>query len=310
MGGAVSPHTPSTKPSDQTCRWTSLGKPRLPNLGARFCGVTLVLGMSKPEGLYLSVDFRLTNSATGALIDDGAPKFLEVQFVPFEGGPRALLAYTGVAYLGGTPTATWIRETLRGEAWTFDDAMKHLQSRLNRDFGPLGHPLIINGLVVFGGRRYVLALSNVLAAGGQAPRFELEVREVGPDYVFANGSGWRFVARDGHLERMRSLIKVVPRRPSDFMNLLATINRKVASRAPTVSPFCKVAFVSDRTGFSNESRTYLLPGESVPFDWPFLLGPLDLSNMLKYGYDSFVAGQEGKEPPALPDWNAGLAPRG
>jgi hypothetical protein len=49
--------------------------------------VTLVLGMSKDEGVYLSVDYRVTNASTGEVEDDVVVKFLTVSYPP-EGGPR------------------------------------------------------------------------------------------------------------------------------------------------------------------------------------------------------------------------------
>ena len=42
--------------------------------------MTLILGMSKPEGIYLCVDYRVTDSRTGGVLDDAAPKILQVTF--------------------------------------------------------------------------------------------------------------------------------------------------------------------------------------------------------------------------------------
>jgi hypothetical protein len=110
--------------------------------------VTLILGMSKPDGIYLSVDYRVTNSRTGRLLDDASVKHLQVTYPPDKTGPRALLAYTGLAILpDGTPTGTWIRETLRGESEVFDVSMGHLRGRLERDIARLREALIINVLV-------------------------------------------------------------------------------------------------------------------------------------------------------------------
>jgi hypothetical protein len=38
--------------------------------------MTLILGMSKPEGVYLSSDYRVTDARSGKLIDDASVKFL------------------------------------------------------------------------------------------------------------------------------------------------------------------------------------------------------------------------------------------
>jgi hypothetical protein len=52
------------------------------------------LGMSKPEGIYLSVDYRVSNSRTREVIDDEPVKFLTVHYPPEHVGPKALIAYT------------------------------------------------------------------------------------------------------------------------------------------------------------------------------------------------------------------------
>ena len=110
--------------------------------------MTLILGMSKAAGIYLSVDYRVTDHRTGRVIDDASVKFLTAHYPPDKLGPKALIAYTGVALLtDGTPTGTWIRETLRGETEVFDESMAHLRERLNRDIAGMNKPLIINALV-------------------------------------------------------------------------------------------------------------------------------------------------------------------
>lgn len=93
--------------------------------------MTLILGMSKPEGIYLSVDYRVTNSQTGKTLDDASVKFLTVHYPPDKVGPKALIAYTGIAQLrDGTSVGDWLRETLRGETEVFDGSMEHLHQRL------------------------------------------------------------------------------------------------------------------------------------------------------------------------------------
>ena len=84
--------------------------------------MTLILGMSKPEGIYLSADFRVTEHPSRRLIDDAAVKLLDVQFPP-DGGTRALIAYTSLAILPDTtPVGTWLVETMRGESEVPDQA--------------------------------------------------------------------------------------------------------------------------------------------------------------------------------------------
>jgi hypothetical protein len=49
--------------------------------------VTLILAMSKPEGIYLSVDYRVTDSRTGTKLGDHTSvKFLTIHYPPEKGG--------------------------------------------------------------------------------------------------------------------------------------------------------------------------------------------------------------------------------
>jgi hypothetical protein len=163
--------------------------------------------MSKDEGIYLSVDYRVTDTRTGALLDDASVKHLTVHYPPLEGGPKALLAYTGIARLpDGTPMGDWMRETLRGESEVFDVSMKHLRERLDRDLAGLGHPLIVNALVVHEGRRYFGGVSNVRANPGGGPTlnptFGYLMNELTEPMVIGNGSGAARVLADRHLEKL------------------------------------------------------------------------------------------------------------
>lgn len=246
--------------------------------------VTLILGLSQPEGIYLSVDYRITDSRSGSVIDDAATKHLTIHYAPIEGGPRALLAYTGVAILpDGTPTGTWIRETLRGESEEFDVSMRHLVERLNRDFGPLGHGLIINYLVMHGERRYCGGTSNLRRAPkGRTTvgrRFQHQLQELTEPFVFRNGSGAMSRATPRQVERLHRQLGIPPRRPKDYMNLLAIANREIAAKEKTVSPYCHVAFLnSAEYKFGPESHTFTERGESVPFGAPMLFAGIDLSD--------------------------------
>jgi hypothetical protein len=167
--------------------------------------VTLILGMSKPEGIYLCVDYRLTDSQTGALVDDAATKCLTIQYPPLPGGTKALIAFTGVAHLSdGTPTMTWIRETLRGESDLPDQSLAHLRARLDRDYGGMRQPLIINILALHGERRFFGGLSM--------STFGYLMQEVDTSFLFANGQAATKAFADEKLAKMQSLLGIVPRK--------------------------------------------------------------------------------------------------
>ncbi len=275
--------------------------------------MTLILGMSKPEGIYMSADFRVTEQPSGRLIDDASVKMLTVHFPP-DRGTRALFAYTGLAILpDGTPMGTWLLETMRGESEVPDQAMAHLRTRLDRDIAPHRVGLMVNGLLVegeHGQRRLFGAFSNLKVGSASRrietiPAFEYLMTDLHEPFVFANGSGAAQLIADGHLARLRDQLAVRPRRAFDHMNLLASINRRVADKTRTVSPACHVAFMpteppapgpSDNR-FSATSHTFTERGEAAPAVMPLLLFGIDLSFMMHQLNEQMAALKEGKEPP-------------
>ena len=249
--------------------------------------MTLILGMSKPEGIYLSVDYRVTDSRTRALIDDASTKSLTIHYPPLDNGaPKVLLGFSGLARLhDGTPVLTWIRETLRGESEVIDQSMAHLRTRLNRDIAPLGLPLIINLLVLEKNRRLFGGLTNLrITSPGQTSvmrTFEYVMNELNDWTIFANGSGAQRLLKDGHFARLQPHLGTVPREPMNHMKLLAVINRRVAAKDKTVSPFCHVSFINSNDRFKPISHSFTERGESVPFEMPFLLSGIDMTDWMR-----------------------------
>lgn len=256
--------------------------------------VTLILGMIKAEGIYLSADYRVTDFRTGKLVDDASIKLLTVHYPPDPTGPKALLGYSGLAVLpDGTPTGRWMRETLRGEAEFINDSMKHLRQRLDRDLAPLRTPFQVTVLATHGEGRYVGGFSNV-----RDPRrpFGYEMREMTKPFAFAHGSGGPRVAASSDLALLRSQLEVMPRKPLDHMRLLAAINRRAAAVESTVSRFCQVAFVNADERTSPTSHVFTRPGETVPFEMPMLLFGIDLTDMDRVTLDRLTALIEGEDP--------------
>jgi hypothetical protein len=92
--------------------------------------------MSKPEGIYMSVDYRVSDAKTGKVLDDASVKFVTVHFFPVGGGPTALIAYCGLAVMpGGMPVGDWLRETMSGRNEDFKSAMSHLNQQLDKTLG-------------------------------------------------------------------------------------------------------------------------------------------------------------------------------
>jgi len=290
--------------------------------------MTLLLGMSKPEGIYMSADNRVTDARTEKLTDDSSVKFLSVRYPPDKGGQTSLLAYTGLANLpDGTPFGTWMRQTLRGKSEPFDRSMTHLGARLDRDIARLKIPLIINLLVLQGERRYSGGFSNLemdqktlvrdsfgyhlqeqdlslqgerLYSGGPSnlemdqrkirvrDSFGYHLQELEGPFVFADGSRASKVIANQHLNFRRAQLGV-PQRPLDHMKLLATINRGVAERTKSVSPCCHVQFINSDDRNSPMSHTFLERGETVPFEMPVVRFGIDLSDMTRRFHDQLGA---------------------
>lgn len=250
--------------------------------------MTLIMGMAKAEGIYLSADYRVTEHPSGKLVDDASTKFLTIHYPPLEDGPKAMIAYTGLAFATDrTPMGTWLRETLRGKTEVFDKSMAHLRERLNRDIAPRRWPMVVNALALEAEKRYFGGITNIAFTDETRrhtkvlDRFGYVMQDVGMEFMFANGSGAATVLAEGHFERVREQLSVRPRKVQDHMKLLATINRKVASNVRTVSPHCQVSYINADDQTSPTSHAFTEPGETVPFEMPMLLFGIDLTDMTR-----------------------------
>ena len=276
----------------------------------------------------MSADYRVTDARTGKLIDDSSVKFLSVRYPPDKGGQTSLMACSGLANLpDGTPIGTWMRETLRGKSEPFDKSMTHLGARLDRDIARLKNPLVINVLVLQGERRYSGGFSNLEMdeeqilvrdsfgyhlqeqdlqgerrySGGFSnlemdeekflvrDSFGYHLQELEGPFVFANGFRASKVIANQHLSFRRAQLGVRPRRPFDHMKLLATINRGVAQRTKSVSPYCHVQFINSDDRTSPMSHAFLDRGETVPFEMPVVRFGIDLSDMTRRFHDQLGA---------------------
>jgi hypothetical protein len=99
--------------------------------------------------------------------------------------------------------------------------------------------------------------------------------------IFANGSGAERLLKDGHLARLQGHLGTVPREPMNHMNLLAAINRRVAAKDNRVSPFCHVSFINADDRSKPGSHSFTESGESVPFEMPFLLAGIDMTDFMR-----------------------------
>lgn len=210
--------------------------------------MTFIMTIIRPEGIWQSVDYRLSRS-DGSLYDDTTSKQVHYICPPLDRGPHILMAYTGLAILAyGTPTQQWVRETLRGEPMDLITALYHLRDRLNRDVGQsnLWHNrLIFEGGIIDGVHRVHFELSNVNSATfGTTRNFNLHLGELDRPLAFINGGG-----REGMSISDRDLLvaqlNLRPASWNDHLGLLAAINRRTSRTDPSnsVSPWCHVTYI-------------------------------------------------------------------
>jgi hypothetical protein len=272
----------------------------------------LILGMSKPEGIYLSVDYRISRS--GVLVDDASVKFLTVHYPPLEVGPKVLFAYTGAAFMPDqkTPIGDWLKETIRGGTEDADTSLKHLRSRLDRDLAGFLHrrkiPLIVNAVGIEPNWRYAGGFTNYNKDGSIRRTFDYGMQLMTEPVVFGNGSGWERALKDGHTERLADQLTVRPRDPRDHMKLLATVNRRVAAADSSVSPHCHVSFINADDRFGPMSQDYAEHGTPLELRHRVVLAGVDLS-FFEQCAQNFQAGRDGLDGLGLDELNKFLQRR-
>lgn len=229
--------------------------------------MTLIMTMIRPEGIWQSVDRRVTKASK--IVDDAAPKQIHIQCPPLGGrGPQVMLGFTGLAEMpDGTPTLQWVRETLRGEKRTIMAMFGHLRDRLTRDLGESKlwkNPLIFSGGIFEDGKRFYVEVRNVDPKTWQMTRqFEYAIGEVTQPMVFIGGSGLAGVTKED-LDLLMAQAQIRPAKWEDHLGLLAAVNRRTADnlKKKTVSPWCEASFLAEgKDGV--HTRHFGKPGEPV-----------------------------------------------
>ncbi|OBG92642.1 hypothetical protein A5697_06950 [Mycobacterium sp. E3251] len=268
--------------------------------------MTLFLGMSKPEGIYVSTDYRMSD-ANGIPLDDDRVKHLTVHYPP-EGGPKALFGFTGLLEThDGIRVGDWLRETIRGVNEPLEVSMDRLKRRLTEEFAHRGHPLCINFLIIDGEKRYIGELANLEIPDAATGAYKLldsfyfRAKEITEPYVFANGSGRKLVMTGRNHEVLKRQVSKRLTQPELHMQLLAAVNRRVAKTDQQVSPFCHVSFIGADDSYPPQSRVFTLDGESVTFRMPLIWMGIDTS----FPMEAFTAGIDLSSIPPE-EWNKNL----
>lgn len=163
--------------------------------------------MNAPNAICMSVDYRVTNRNDGAVLDPFVIKSLIIQTSMEPGGPKAILAYTGLAELWGRmPMGRWLRETLRGECQSIGDLVGHLLNQLNKKIASFNQVLIINILAVNGPNgeeRYCGGISNTQDFQTAMPQFVGGFGPIDTPRAFANGSAAFTVQAGGYPDLLK-----------------------------------------------------------------------------------------------------------
>jgi hypothetical protein len=234
--------------------------------------VTLILGLSKAEGIYLSVDYRVTWRGSGNLVDDDTVKFLNVNY---PGGPKALFAYTGIARLPGSNTdvGDWLRIRVSEGPAPFNDSMHYLRRRLDTDIAPRRQALIVNVLAIHDDNRYLGGFSNSDPYGAISSSFEYQMERQRKPFSFGNGmAARRFFSM--RITRYSSLLSdqlsIQPNHPRDHMKLLWHVNREISKIDRTVSPHCHVSFINADGRYPPAQEAFAELGQPKPVTMPIV----------------------------------------
>lgn len=294
--------------------------------------MTLILTLIRPgEGVWQTVDARLTRG--GKLEDNFASKQISVH----RQDGTMLLAYTGLAEVhpSGESMFDWIRSTLRGNARSVEGDMLHLRERLNRDVARAPRryseiPLILTAAAVLGTRpdlskpmqnrrmaRWVLTNltwpDGVTSEPKVVPSFQLEGSWVDEPWAWALGSVRNIVLEsDTQAARLRRAASHRPKKPLDYLGLLAAVNRWVAPHSKgTVSPWCSGTFMPE-IGQGLTVRLFRENGDPEPPEpagLPTIMFGLDTTDIMRRQQLALRNQKLGLAPPPPFDDSSSLNPR-
>ncbi len=271
------------------------------NLKAVRKAMTLNLTIVNSAGIWQSSDHRLVDQDTLKLLDDFSIKHVNLRCPD----GAALLAYAGIGRVGAVHLSDWIRETLRGESRSLDQSFMLIRENASRDLGRLLKRKGIRHMFSIGaflqGRPWAVQIRNFNLEGGLfgpvLDHFETIAKEItGPGRGFVFGDPAAIRPQDQ--EKLMALAARKPRRPKEFRDLLASINRRAAqtkSGARTVSPHCVTTYIPP-AGEPFESEFYDVKGAPRPLVIPVLLFRIDLTEMQRA-----LLGQSNKEAAASHD---------
>lgn len=245
--------------------------------------MTLNLTIINRWGIWQSSDHRLTDTATGRVVDDDSIKHVILRCPD----GAALLAYAGAGRINNLDLSDWIRETLRGETRSLDQSFILIRENATRDLAPLLRANNIHHMFSIGaflnGRPWAIQIRNFHPSSGARVlnHFDTVAKNIdGMAVGLAFGGGPDALA-PGDQQRLMATAARKPRTPREFRNFLAAINRRAAktkSGKKTISPGCITSCIPP-VGEPAECEFHERSGALKPLVIPLLLFGIDLTEM-------------------------------
>jgi hypothetical protein len=223
--------------------------------------MTLVLMAVNERGVWQCSDRRVTlrerererGRVRERAIDDDSIKHVSLRFPD----GSALLAYTGLAYLGNQHVSEWVVETLTGKQLSIMQALEAIRDRATAEIGSLTHhDFLLGG---FQNRRpWAARITNGAPCAdylGLPPRrrFEMGGGGITRPMVFCAGAYGSVTPKD-----MRTIETALTANaaPEDLRRLLASVNRRAAraehEHARYVSEGCVSVSLDPEGGTSSQ----------------------------------------------------------
>ena len=200
--------------------------------------MTLIQGIITPDHIWICTDNRV--SVNNKFKNDDHVKYVGIRC----SDGTALLSYTGLAELRDrTKMSDWVRTVIRGENRDVESTVLVIADRATKEIGmysPL--PVLVFVVAAFiQGKAVLYQIANIAdKTSWDKPLSQFSVKKVFIDtpLYYAGGSGSSRITK-GEKERLARIAAKKPRSSKDFLNLLISVNKKVADKdKERVSPSC------------------------------------------------------------------------
>jgi len=253
----------------------------LTSTDSRAC-VSLNLTIINQHGMWQCSDHRLVNTSSGRVEDDDSVKQVTLRC---QDG-TAVIAYAGIGKLNRVHISDWIRETLRGEGRTVDQSLIFLRENASRDLGPflrgrLHHMFTVGAIIQ--GQTWLAQIRNFHPTPDKLWAEPLATFETAGVRVTAGVvTAFPPLLSPADSQLLMRVAARRPRKPEEFSELLAAINRRVAAGPArrVVSSHCVTTYVPP-AGEPSNVKFHDTTRVSRNLVVPMLLFGIDTTEMMK-----------------------------